>query len=61
VVSRNEREIVLKDATLKEISIPAGKIKTVQPSPISAMPDGILQNVTAQDAADLLEYLDTLK
>jgi hypothetical protein len=30
-------------------------------TPVSTMPDGLLQTLTAQEAADLLEYLDSLK
>ena len=33
----------------------------MQPSKISAMPEGLLQNLTAEEAADLLEFLGTLR
>jgi hypothetical protein len=43
--------------------IPATTITktTAAPATLSTMPEGLLQSLTAQEAADLLEYLDSLK
>ncbi|MEW6159857.1 MAG: PQQ-dependent sugar dehydrogenase, partial [Verrucomicrobiota bacterium] len=49
--------IHLKAADLSELHIPVTEVQTMQPSQISAMPEGLLQNLTAQEAADLIEYL----
>ena len=45
----------------KEQRIPAGKIANVLPQPKSLMPEQLLRDLTAQQAADLLEYLSSLK
>lgn len=55
------KEIVLRDITLKEHRIPVSRIKSNRPSPLSAMPIGITQNLTTQEAADLVDYLRSLK
>jgi len=36
-------------------------VTTMQSSRISAMPEGLLQNLTAQEAADLLEFVSSLR
>ena len=54
-------EIVLKDPNLNEVHVRLEDVKTMQPSKISAMPEGLLQNLTAEEAADLLEFLGTLR
>jgi putative heme-binding domain-containing protein len=61
IVSRTAKEVVLRDAADKEQRIPAGKIASTLPQPKSLMPDQLLRDLTAQQAADLLEYLSTLK
>ena len=52
---------MLKNADLEKINVPTTQIKRMQPLQLSAMPEGILQNMTAQDAADLLAFLSSLK
>jgi len=55
-------EMVLKDAqTKKEIHIPLEQVKKFAPQTTSAMPDGLLSALTAQQAADLLEFLQKQK
>jgi putative heme-binding domain-containing protein len=61
LVKKTAEEIVLKDAETKEIHVPAGQVKLLQPQKLSAMPELLLQNSTAQEAADLLEYLSSLR
>jgi putative heme-binding domain-containing protein len=61
LVSRTSNELSLKTADLSLIRLPAAQVKTVQPSKISAMPEGLLQSLTAQNAADLLEFLSSLR
>ncbi|HEV8061237.1 MAG TPA: PQQ-dependent sugar dehydrogenase, partial [Gemmataceae bacterium] len=61
IVSRTKAEVVLRDAADKEQRIPAGKIANSLPQPKSLMPEQLLRDLTAQQAADLLEYLTTLK
>ena len=58
---KTAEEVVLKDANLNEILVKLADVKSMQPSRISAMPEGLLQTLTAQDAADLLEFLCSLR
>jgi putative heme-binding domain-containing protein len=61
VVERNGREVVLKDAQSKTISVPAGEVERLAPQSRSLMPELLLRELTAQQVADLLEYLTTLR
>jgi putative heme-binding domain-containing protein len=57
LVKRDEKEVVLRDAQNKEIVLAAKNVEELRPSPKSLMPDGQMAGLTAQEAADLLEYL----
>jgi putative heme-binding domain-containing protein len=57
VVNRNETTVVLRDGQNKEIVLPAQDIEQLQPSRTSLMAEGQLAGLTAQQAADLLEYV----
>jgi putative heme-binding domain-containing protein len=57
LVSKSDKEIVLKDATLKPIHIPATDVERMIEQKISAMPEGLLADLTPQQAADMLEFL----
>lgn len=61
LVSKDENEVVLKDAQDKVVRIPAKQVEQLVPQRQSLMPDLLLRDMTAQQAADLLEYLSTLK
>jgi putative heme-binding domain-containing protein len=61
LVSRDENRVVLRDSDSKEIVLAARDIEELRPSRASLMPDGQLANLTAQEAADLLQYLASLK
>jgi putative heme-binding domain-containing protein len=61
LVSRTDTEIVIKDAALETIRTPTTEVKTVRPQAVSTMPEGLLGNLEPQQAADLLEWLSTLK
>jgi putative heme-binding domain-containing protein len=60
VLSRTEQELVLRDAE-KEIRLKAADVQKTVPQSNSMMPDGLLQHLTAQEAADLVAYLESLK
>jgi putative heme-binding domain-containing protein len=60
VVSRNDQELVLRDVE-RELRLPAASVEKVVPQAKSLMPDGLLQHLTAQEAADLVAYLESLK
>src|SRR5262249_23043743 len=61
LVKRDEKQVVLRDAENKEIILATKNVETLRPSPTSLMPDGQTASLTAQDAADLLEYLAARK
>jgi putative heme-binding domain-containing protein len=57
ILSRDNDGIVLRDSTLAERRIPAAQVRESRESTLSAMPEGLLAPLTAQEAADLLEFL----
>jgi putative heme-binding domain-containing protein len=61
LVKRDAKEVVLRDAQNQDIIVASENVETLQPSRTSLMPDGQLVSLTAQEAADLLEYLATRK
>lgn len=61
IVRREPASWVLRDETLVEHKLPVADIKESRESALSAMPDGLLSTLTAQEAADLLDYLVSLK
>lgn len=61
LMKRDEKQVVLRDGENKEIILAANNVESLRPSPRSLMPDGQTASLTAQDAADLLEYLVTRK
>lgn len=60
LVSKTDSEVVLKDAT-RQYHVPAADIQKMVAQPMSAMPEGLLNDLSPQDAADLLEFLSKLK
>ncbi|HEY7119965.1 MAG TPA: PQQ-dependent sugar dehydrogenase [Tepidisphaeraceae bacterium] len=61
IITRNATETVIKDSTQQLTHIPAAQVKGVSPQTLSIMPEGLLDNLEPQQAADLLEWLATLK
>lgn len=61
VVKRSEKEVVLRDAQNKEIILTAKNVEELHPSRVSLMPQGQLAGLTAREAADLLEYISSLR
>ena len=61
LVSRTDAEIVLKDAAGILHALPADRVEELQKSPVSLMPAGLEKTMTAQDLADLVAYLVSLK
>jgi putative heme-binding domain-containing protein len=61
LVKKDDSEVVLKDAQDKEIRIPAKEIERLVPTQQSLMPDLLLRDMTAEQVADLLAYLSSLK
>ena len=61
LVSRSEKEVVLRDAARKEIRIAAADVDLLAPQPKSLMPELLLKEMTLQQVADLLAFLESLK
>ncbi len=61
LAEKTDAEVVLKDLQNRETRIPAGQVERMIPSDRSMMPDLLLRDLTAQQAADLLDYLASLK
>jgi putative heme-binding domain-containing protein len=56
---KTEHEVILKKVGDKEIHIPADKLAALMPQKTSLMPELLLRDLTAQQVADLLEFLAT--
>lgn len=61
LIEKSETEVVLKDAQLKEIRVPVKSIDLMTPLQRSIMPELLLGDMTAEEAADLLAFLASLK
>jgi putative heme-binding domain-containing protein len=59
LVQRDKTTVVLRDGQNKEVILAAEAVEELQPLRTSLMPEGQLAGLTAQEAADLLEYLAT--
>jgi putative heme-binding domain-containing protein len=57
VLKRTADELLLRDETLTEHPLKLSDVRETRESTLSAMPEGLLSPLTAQEAADLLEYL----
>ncbi len=61
IESKSVRELDLKIADGSVVKIETAKILSDQPQKLSLMPEGLLQNLTAQEAADLIAFLASLR
>lgn len=61
LVERTDTAVVLKDANNQEIRLAAEEIEFLGPQQKSLMPELLLRDMTAQEVADLIEFLSTLK
>jgi len=60
LIQQNENEIVIKTTEKKLEKLSRDSISEMQKSPKSLMPDRILSDLTAQEAADLFAYVHSL-
>ena len=60
LVKRNEEHVVLMQASGKVVTLVSEDIEDIVRQPRSLMPDDMLRDLTAQQAADLLEFLKSL-
>jgi putative heme-binding domain-containing protein len=61
LIQQDDNAVVLKTAEKKTVTIPREEIEDMKKSTQSLMPDRILSDLTAQEAADLLSYLMSLE
>lgn len=64
VVEKTETETVLnvlQEGNAKLVRVPTAEIEELVPQKTSLMPEGLLRNLTAQQAADLVDFLASLK
>ncbi|MBQ16508.1 MAG: hypothetical protein CMJ65_05235 [Planctomycetaceae bacterium] len=61
MIRKTDREIVLRDAKGKELVIASGDVESLIPQRKSLMPELLLKDMTAQQVADLLAFLASLK
>jgi putative heme-binding domain-containing protein len=61
LAKKTAEEVVLRTAADKEERIPAAKVERLVPQQKSLMPELLLRDLTAEQVADLLEYLASLK
>jgi putative heme-binding domain-containing protein len=61
LVKRDETGVVLRDSKGGESILAAKDVEEIRPSRVSLMPDGQLADMTAQEAADLIAYLRSLR
>ncbi|HEV3341312.1 MAG TPA: PVC-type heme-binding CxxCH protein [Pirellulales bacterium] len=60
LVEKSDKQVVLKDPQGKPITVAASDVEALEPQAKSLMPELVLRDVTAQDAADLLAFLVSL-
>jgi len=60
LAQKTDKEIVIKTAERKLIRIARDDVEALRKSPKSLMPEQILSDLTAQEAADLLAYIRSL-
>jgi putative heme-binding domain-containing protein len=62
IVEKTAKELVLREvANLKEYRLPLAGVQETFAQKTSLMPEGMLRDLAAQEAADLLAYLESLK
>lgn len=61
VLDRTNQAFTLGIATGQQITIDVEEVEEERPQAASLMPEGLLGNFTTQQAADLIEYLQTLR
>jgi putative heme-binding domain-containing protein len=55
--SQTDEAVVLRTADRQLVSLARSEIEELQKTPRSLMPDGVLADLTAQEAADLIAFI----
>lgn len=61
LVKKSDQDVVIRDAKLKELSFKSSDLEGIFPLRKSLMPELLLRDMTAQQVADLIAYLGSLK
>ena len=61
LVSKNDREITLKDAQAREVKVPIAEVERQQKDAVSLMPAGVVGHLSLAELADLLAFLGDRK
>jgi putative heme-binding domain-containing protein len=61
LVEKGDREVILRPATGPDVRLAARDVVSLQAQKTSLMPDQLLRDATAQQAADLVAFLKSLK
>lgn len=57
-ITGGRMDLLTDPYSLKVVSVEPGEIESVEPSPISPMPPGLLDTLTPSEVADLIAYLE---
>jgi putative heme-binding domain-containing protein len=61
IVAKDDKELTVRDPQGKDTKVPLSKVLSQIPSKKSLMPDQLLRDLTAEQAADLLAFLESLR
>jgi putative heme-binding domain-containing protein len=61
LIEKTDAEVVIRDARQELIRVPADQVASFEKQTTSIMPDKLLSDLTAQEAADLLAFLVALQ
>ena len=61
MVKRTDETVSIVDAAGKLAELPAATLDEIVPLPTSLMPEQLLRDLSAEQAADLLSYLESLR
>jgi putative heme-binding domain-containing protein len=61
LVEKTDRHVLLRTAQDQQVRVPAGEVAALTPLRTSLMPEQLLRDLTAEQAADLLAFLESLK
>ena len=61
IVAKDDKSLTIRDPQGKDTRVPLDKVAAQLPSKKSLMPDQLLRDLTAEQAADLLTYLESLR
>ncbi len=61
LVKKTDTEVILREASGKEIKLAMSGVSRLDPCKKSVMPEQLLRDLTPKDASDLLSYLESLK